>query len=270
MRSLFNRLKQWNRDSERSSPATPVAAKAVSKRISYLHTRRATVSHRHLEQNHVISALHQDAFTDAYKILRTQVLQRLRRNGMRTLAVTSPGPHEGKTLTAINLAISIATEINYTVLLVDADMRRPGVHTHLGLEARQGLRDYLRSDIPLSKLLVHPTGISGLVVLPSGKPHPRSAELLGSPKMTHLVKDLKTRYASRIVIFDLPPLLSTADALAFLPYVDATLLVLEEGKTRMQDARRAAGLLRQTNLIGTVINKSHVVEDTYYGYAHGD
>jgi capsular exopolysaccharide synthesis family protein len=183
------------------------------------------------------------------------VLQRLRENKWNVLAVTSPGLNEGKTLTAINLAVSLAMEVNYTVLLVDADLRHPNVHTYFGLEPEFGLSDYLLSDKPLQELLVHP-GIQGLVVLPGGKPLTNSSEMLNSPKMSRLVEELKTRYPSRIVLFDLPPLLATADAMAFAPYVDAALLVVEEGITSIQDAQHATELLKDTHLIGAVLNKS--------------
>lgn len=224
--------------------------------IAYTQTRHAEVSSEFLREKRVIAGYDSDTFTDAYKILRTQVFQRLRDNNWNVLAVTSPGLNEGKTLTAINLAISLAMEVNYTVLLVDADLRHPNVHTYFGLEPEYGLSDYLVSDKPLQELLVHPAGIQGLVILPGGKPLTNSAEMLNSPKMSRLVEELKTRYPSRIVLFDLPPLLATADAIAFAPYVDAALLVLEEGKTSMQDAKHAAELLKDTHLIGAVLNKS--------------
>lgn len=231
-----------------------VATTAPSQ-IVYTQTRHAEVSNEFLRGKRIISGSDPDSFSDAYRILRTQVLQRLRENKWNVLAVTSPGPNEGKTLTAINLAISLAMEVNYTVLLVDADLRHPNVHTYFGLEPEFGLSDYLLSDKPLQEILVHP-GIQGLVVLPGGKPLSNSSEMLGSPKMSRLVEELKTRYPSRIVLFDLPPLLATADAMAFAPYVDAALLVLEEGKTSTEDAKYAMELLKDTHLIGAVLNKS--------------
>ncbi|MHB1140970.1 MAG: CpsD/CapB family tyrosine-protein kinase [Sulfuricaulis sp.] len=231
------------------------ASATAPSQIVYTQTRHAEVSNELLRGRRVISGLDPDSFSDAYRILRTQVLQRLRENKWNVLAVTSPGLNEGKTLTAINLAISLAMEVNYTVLLVDADLRHPNVHTYFGLEPEFGLSDYLLSDKPIEELLVHP-GIQGLVVLPGGKPLTNSSEMLSSPKMSRLVEELKTRYPSRIVLFDLPPLLATADAIAFAPYVDAALLVLEEGKTSTQDAQYATELLKDTHLIGAVLNKS--------------
>lgn len=227
-----------------------------SEPLTYSQTRTVDADINVLKERRVISGLEQNAFTDAYKILRTQVLQRLRENGWNSLAVTSPGENEGKTLTAINLAISLAMEVDYTVLLVDADLRHPSVHAYFGLEAEYGLSDYLTSNKPLSELLIHPAQAPGFVILPGGKPLINSSEMLSSPKMVRLVEELKARYPSRIILFDLPPLLSAADALAFSPYVDAALLVLEEGKTQTQDIQHAVGLLQGTTLIGTVLNKS--------------
>lgn len=226
--------------------------------LTYTQTRTISVVKNILQEKRIITGFEQNAFTDAYKILRTQVFQRLREKGWNSLAVTSPGAHEGKTLVAINLAISLAMEVNYTVLLVDADLRRPSVHDCLGIQAEYGLSDYLTADKPLSELLIHPEGIAGLVVLPGGRPLSNSAEMLNSQKMARLVQELKARYPSRIILFDLPPLLSAADALAFSPYVDAALLVIEDGKTQMEDVRHAVGLLQGTNVIGTVLNKSWV------------
>ncbi len=227
----------------------------------YTRTRTEEVPVNFLRDMRVITAVESGGFTDAYGILRTQVLQRLREKQWNALAVTSPGISEGKTLTAINLAISLAREVDYTVLLVDADLRNPGVHAYFGIHPERGLSDYLLDDVPLAELLIHPSGIGRFVILPGGRPLEHSSEMLNSPKMAHLVDELKTRYSSRIVLFDLPPLLSTADALAFSPYVDAALLVVEENRTPAPEIERATKLLAQnTNLIGTVLNKAHTIK----------
>lgn len=226
--------------------------------IMYTHTRTEEVPLSFLREMRVITGLESSEFADSYKILRTQVLQRLRENHWNALAVTSPVSGEGKTLTAVNLAISLAREVDYTVLLVDANLRNPSVHTYFGINPERGLSDYLTSDVPLSELLIHPSGIGSFVILPGGGPLEHSSEMLNSPKMARLVEELKTRYSSRIVLFDLPPLLSAADALAFSPYVDAALLVVEEGGATAHDIERTTELLLQnTRLIGTVLNKSH-------------
>ena len=225
--------------------------------ISYTQTRTTKISNGLLRNHRIIAGMPDSDFADSYKILRTQVLQRLSENKWNVLAVTSPGEDEGKTLTAINLATSLAMEVSYTVLLVDANLRHPSIHEHFGLPAGKGLSDYLLDDVPLPELLVHAENMAHVVVLPAGRPVQNSAELLNSPKMVQLVNELKNRYPHRIVLFDLPPVLSAADALAFSPYVDAALLVLEEGKTTQDDARRAVELLECTNVLGTVLNKAN-------------
>jgi protein-tyrosine kinase len=228
----------------------------ISAPLRYTHTRIVNIEKNFLQERRIISGLEKSEFTNAYKILRTQVFQRLRENGWNSLAVTSPGLNEGKTLTAINLAISLAMEVNYTVLLVDADLRHPRVHSYFGIDAEYGLSDYLTADKPLSELLIHPEEIPGFVILPGGKPLANSAEMLNSPKMVRLVEELKTRYPSRIILFDLPPLLGAADTLAFSPHVDAALLVIADGKTKAEDVKRAMSLLQGTSVIGAVLNKS--------------
>ena len=241
---------------------TAPAARSEAEPIVYTQTRTVDVASRLLREKRIITEFEPGLFTDAYKILGTQVLQRLREKGWNSLAITSPGENEGKTLTAINLAISLSMEVEHTVLLVDADLRHPRVHEYFGMRPTSGLSDYLTADAPLEQMLLHP-GIGGFVILPGGKPLRNSSEMLGASKMAQLVQELKTRYPERIVLFDLPPLLSVADALAFSPYVDAALLVVEEGKTSRDDVVRAAELLSGTNLLGTVLNKSgELTEET--------
>ena len=211
-----------------------------------------------LRDNRIVTGLEPGPFTESYNLLRTQVLQRARENNWSTFAVTSPGPGEGKTLTAINLAISIAKEVDYTVLLVDANLRQPWMLEYFGISHRKGLSDYLTGDASIAELLLQPKQVPHLVILPGGQPLTNSAEMLNSPKMSRLVEEMKSRYRSRVIIFDLPPVLTSADALAFSPYVDAALLVVEEGITQKQDVEHALDLLQSVNIIGTVLNKAEV------------
>jgi len=224
--------------------------------IIYSRTRSLDVPLSVLRQRRVMAAYDKGPFVDAFKILRTQVMRRLRENGWNVLGITSPGDGEGKTLTAVNLAISLGMETAQTVLLVDANLRNPTIHEVFGLEDCPGLADYLLDDTPIENLLVHP-GIGRLVLLPGGRTVQNSAELLTSHKMLALVEEFKHRYPSRIVIFDLPPLLQTADVLAFSPYTDALLLVVEEGKTSADDVQRALSLVKDSRpILGTVLNKA--------------
>jgi capsular exopolysaccharide synthesis family protein len=227
--------------------------------IKYTRTRTVTVSAETLRDHRIVAGFDSGAYKDSYKILCTQIVQRLRDNGWNALAVTSPGSREGKTLTAINLAISLGREVDQTVLLVDADLRTPRIHRYFGLPPGPGLSDFLVANTPLQDILVHP-GLGRFVVLPGGKPILNSSEMLGSQKMMALVQELKNRYPSRIVVFDLPPVLSAADALAFSPYVDAAVMVVEEGGSDRDEVQRAAEMLSSTRLIGTILNKSRQAE----------
>lgn len=257
IKAALERAQQERQQSASNPVSYPSQADQTgTERISYSQTRTLKVTAHMLAENRIISGSSSAEFAEAYKILRTQVLQRLSENNWNALAITSPGEQEGKTLTAINLAISLAMEVSYTVLLVDANLRHPSIHDYFGLRPERGLSDYLTGDVPLQDILIHPEGIGHCVILPGGKPLANSSELLNSPKMAQLVEELKARYPSRIVVFDLPPLLTASDTLAFTPYVDAALLVLEEGKTKVQDLERASELLKGTNLLGTVLNKS--------------
>lgn len=224
--------------------------------IVYTHTRSLDIPLSVLRTRRVMAAYDKGPFVDAFKILRTQVMHRLRENDWNMLGVTSPGHGEGKTLTAVNLAISLAMETTQTVLLVDANLRNPSIHEVFGLRDCPGLVDYLLDDTAVEDLLVHP-GIGRFVLLPGGRAVSNSTEILTSPKMLALVEELKHRYPSRVVIFDLPPLLHTADVLAFSPYTDALLLVVEEGKTTAEEVQRALSLVKNSRpVLGTVLNKA--------------
>ncbi len=230
--------------------------------IEYTQTRTVTLSPKTLRANRVIRAPEQNGYSDAYKVLRTQVLHRMRERGANTLAITSPGAGEGKSLTALNLALSLALEVDKTVLLVDADMRNPTLNRLLGLGDVRGLSDYLTDGVPLNELLIHP-GIPRLVVLPAGKRILNSSEMLSSQRMIKLVQEMKTRYPSRYVMFDLPPMLNVADATVFIPHVEAAIMVVEEGKTPTHAASNAAELIETDKLIGTVLNKVPEMQSVY-------
>jgi protein-tyrosine kinase len=208
-----------------------------------------------LVQHRVLNPSYADDITDAYRILRTQVLRHLRESGHSLLAVTSPGIGEGKSLTAINLAMSLILNPENRVLLVDCNLRRPQLHNLLGVNAGPGLSDYLTYDMSLNRLVVSAPG-HRLAFLPAGRPIHNSAEMLASQKMRALLRILKNEERGRFVIFDLPAVLPFADMLAFAPLVEAVLLVVEEGKTQVESIVRAGELLANANLIGTVLNKS--------------
>ncbi len=137
----------------------------VAAEIEYTQSRTVTLSSKHLEKNHVLTPQTDKVIVNAYKVLRTRVLQQMQQNEWTTLAVTSPRPDEGKTLTAINLSISMALKLDYTVLLVDLDFRNPSIHDRFGFQPEYGLNDYLAGRVQLDKVFVNP-GIKRLLLLP--------------------------------------------------------------------------------------------------------
>ena len=230
--------------------------------ITYTNTRTISMPVHELREKRIITE-QQNSISDAYRILRTQVLLRLNEKKWNTLAITSPGNGAGKSLTAINLAISLAREVDNTVLLIDANLRSPKLDKYFEFNSNYGLSDYLLEDKPLGDMLVHPEGIPRFVMLPAGRAIANSSEMLSSPKMQRLVEEVKHRYPSRIVIFDLPPMLESSDTLAFIPNVDATLMVIEEGKTLEAELRQAFELMQGNEVIGTVLNKAYTQDRDY-------
>lgn len=249
----------FDRSSDRERP---IQDGRTSASIIYTQTRVIDVRPDVFRRNRLIMPVDTGPAMSAYRQMRTQLLLLMRKNGWKSLGITSPNTSEGKTLTAVNLAISAAMDVNHTVLLADLDLRRPAVHRRFGLESGIGLSDYLAGARDLPGLLFNP-GLSRLVILPGGTPMENSSEMLCSPRMAHLADELKTRYASRIVLFDLPPLLATDDVLAFSPYLDAVLLVAEEGRTKKKELDLAASLLGDVPVIGPVVNKSKVKVRVY-------
>jgi protein-tyrosine kinase len=230
--------------------------------IHYTYTRKVAVDMDLLRRNRLIVAGRDETLWEAYKLLRTHILQRTKPEGRNTLMVTGPLPNEGKTLTTINLAIAISQNVGQTVLLVDGDLRHPSMHRYLDLPSGPGLIDYLTSGYPISESLVHPEGLANLVVLPAGNPTSHPTELLNSPLMVDLVRELKHFYPDRYVLFDLPPLIY-ADPLAFAPLVDGIILVVAAGGTPREEIIRAQELLKEYPLLGFVLNKANTLNLSY-------
>jgi protein-tyrosine kinase len=226
------------------------------------------VSQDSLVEKRIVAGQHRMEGADAFRMLRTQVIQRLAVRNASTLAITSAGVGAGKTLIAANLAVALSHFADYTVLLVDVDLRRPAVHTCFGLPRTRGLSDYLLDDVPVGECLITP-GLERLSILPCGTKSIPTSDALSWPQMAKLVAKLKNEYPRRIVLYDLPPLLVTDDALLFLKQVEACLLVVEQAVTRKEDIERCLQLLDDVDLIGTVLNKVRSPRDGYgYGYGH--
>lgn len=247
------RIEPTKAENSVSQAEDPLAAPIES--ISYSQTKVVNVPNHQLERKRIIAGFYNNPQSAVFRMLRTQVLKKMRSNRWQTLAVTSPTSGEGKSVVAANLAMAIAMELNQTVLLVDMDLRNPSISNYFGLNAQLGLKDYLSGDLKLSEVLINP-GIKRLVILPGVGRAEDSAELLSSPKMASLVADIKSQYDSRVIIFDVPPVLQTDDVSLAASYFDSTLLVLEDGKNTESNITKSLQMLEGSHLLGTVVNKS--------------
>jgi Mrp family chromosome partitioning ATPase len=245
-----------------SRPGVPPRVAAVDDdlpepaQIVRARTRSVPVDEATLSSNLVLLPGAGDGPAQSYKMLRTRVMRLLRDHQYRSLAVVSPAAEDGRTLTAINLAVTLSEDPDHTVLLVDMDLRQPSIHRYFGLKPDLGVADCLRNSRDVADVLVRPEPYPKLVLLPGVKSERQSSELLSGAKARQMTTELRERYENRIVIYDLPPLLATDDTIAFLPCVEAALLVVCEGHTRREDVARGLELLGGTPLVGTVLNGS--------------
>ena len=241
------------------APAAPAApadggGALTAGNIEYRQTKVVHLDPSHLEKNRIISFSKTDERTVSFDRLRTVIMRTMKDNGWRTLAVTSPTASCGKTTVSLNLALSIAHQTEQTVLLADFDLRDPNISEYLGLPESPSLVDYLSDQVSLPEVFVNP-GIPRLTLLPNHKAILNSAETMMTSKMHNMVNEIRNRYDTRLVIFDLPPMLTTDDALAFLPQVDCVLVVLASGQSTKSQVKETMTLLQNTNIVGTVLNK---------------
>lgn len=184
------------------------------------------------------------------------------------IMVTSALPGEGKSFSAINLAISIAMELDRTVLLVDADVAKPSLPKYLGFQAEHGLLDVLRDDKRDLSSVILRTNIEKLSILPAGKSHARGTELLASDAMDRLIADVANRYSDRLVLFDSPPILATSEANVLASHMGQIVMVVESEKTPKSALREALSRIEGTcDVVSIVLNKSATpTAGDYYGY----
>ncbi len=230
------------------------AARDGSGRISFSHTRVLSVSGDVLRRNKIVAMEGESGIADQFKLLRTHLFHRTRPSGLNTIQITGFNTGEGKSLVAVNLAISIARDARQTTLLVDLDLRNPSVHKLLGMgEDLPGLKSYFLDGAQLEDIFVSP-GIEKLSILPAGGRIAHSTELIGSPTMEALVKELKERYPDRYVIFDTPPITECPDPLVFSEYVDGLILVARSDFTTSDSVRAAMDLVPRQKVLGIVLN----------------
>ena len=243
-------------DVEKAKPSATPPANMLPAKIVYTRTRIFQSSPEVLERNRIIRPSSPEPAAAAYRMLRTQVLQRMMANDWRSVAVFSPRSTDGKTTTAVNLALHLASDRQHTVLLVDFDFRRPSLAAKLGLTPEVGADDLLCGNAPIEDCLYHPDGFDRLVVLPARSTLVQSSEALVGPQARRVVDELHARYPDRLIVYDLPPVLEADDALAFAPLVECGLVVAAEGRTARGDLVRTIELLHKTPLVGTVLNRA--------------
>ena len=230
------------------------------------------------ERGYLIDNGTRKSIKDEFRQIKRKLLNNAFGNASKTLhhsnliMVSSAKPNEGKTFVAINLALSIALEQDKTVLLIDADVLRPSVVRELGVEEKPGLIEYLLGKSEKVSDIIYNTDIDKLKLIPAGKPHHLSNELLASEKMATLANELANRYPDRIVIFDCPPLIGVTETLVLASLMGQAVIVVEESKSSIADIQAATRHLNEDLALGLVLNKairSHKDLYGYYGYGYG-
>ena len=249
------------RGSQAGKPARPPVAVATAPPGQIVATER-----HHLEAMRIVAYDAADPRSTHYDMLRTQVLQRMEGASFQTIAVTSPRLGCGKTVTSINLALSMARQSEQTVLLVDLDLRKPQVARYLGLAPSAGIHDIVSGKCELSQAMLVPDLCSGrLAILAAPGPVASPTEHLVSAAMKTALARLKQQAGCQIILFDLPPMLSSDDFLAFLPQADCALLVAASGESTVQDIAECERLIDPEKFLGCVLNK---VRETEAGYRY--
>jgi protein-tyrosine kinase len=219
----------------------------------------------HLESHRIIAHDVRDQRSKSFDILRTQILRTMDTSHWQMLAVTSPTPGCGKTLTSINLALSIARQSDRAVLLVDLDLQKPQVAATLGLSCSTGVLSVVEGNARLQDALIAARiGGARIAVLPTEQAVTGSSEWMTSAGMRAMLQAIRREFQSWTVILDMPPVLTGADVIAVLPQIDCTVLVAAAGKSQRSDIEEAARHLASADIVRVVLNK--VPEDVtrYY------
>jgi protein-tyrosine kinase len=220
-------------------------------------------------KTHPLVALEKDSqAAEQYKILREQLKSLRAEAGSRSIAVTSPLKHEGKTMVAVNLAVALALGSEEHVLLIDGDLRDPEIHRYFDIHSEPGLADYLTSNSNgrLSSY-IRPTSIPGLQILPAGIHSEVAPELLAKERMSRLLKEIQAAFPHGQVIIDTPPVLPTSDPLVLSREVAGVIMVVRAGRTRREYVQKAVEILNSPKLLGIVLNGTqHDISYKHYRY----
>lgn len=198
---------------------------------------------------------------EAFRKLKTQIFLHPG-SSLRTVLVTSAAPREGKTLVAVNLAVAISKEIHSNAILVDGDLRRPGIHLGKSQSAK-GLSNYLSDGIPLSEILVN-SGIEKLRIILAGSSTRKSSELIRSRKMGEFLESLKEFGDNTYIIIDSPPIMATPDPSLLSKMVDGIILVVRAGYTSRESVQSAIKSIDRQKIIGVVFNQIDIKPSTYF------
>jgi protein-tyrosine kinase len=220
--------------------------------------------------NYPIVALEKDSpAAEQYKILREQIKRLRTESGIRTFSVTSPVKRDGKTTIAVNLAAVLALDYEEKVLLIDGDLRAPGVHRYFNVNSSPGLADYLGSSSSKGiKSYVQETFLSSLRILPAGKPSDLASELLAKEKMKHVMEEIWNEFPGHQIIIDSPPVLSTPDPMVLARQVDGVLMVVRAGRTPRDFLMKALQSMNSSKVMGIVLNGADLgIASKYYYYS---
>ncbi len=210
-----------------------------------------------LERNRIVAHSGGNPLSMGFNLLRTTVSQAMTERRMKTVLVTSPTAGCGKTVTSINLAMSMARQTQGNTILADLDFRRPWIANYLGLSVNADIHAVLKGQTPLEEVLFS-VDVSGpkLLFLPARSPIAHPAETLTSVDMRNLITRLKAIAQQSFVIFDMPPMLFADDVIAFLPQADAVLLVIASGQTTAQEVENCKRMIPEEKFLGLVLAKS--------------
>jgi exopolysaccharide/PEP-CTERM locus tyrosine autokinase len=255
--------------------ALPPGHGADTDAAAALSSRRVELNLAMLESTGIVTPnAPRSHIADEYRVIKRPLISNAMGRGAAALnhgnliMVTSAMSGEGKSFTSVNLAMSIAAELDHTVMLVDADVARPSILRMLGLPAGPGLLDLLEGKAEMADVLMR-TNIDKLTILPSGTPHARATELLASDAMRSLLDDVSKRYPDRIVIFDSPPLILTTEARVLATQMGQVVLVVQADKTLQADVQQALATIESCPVKMMLLNKVRADSKGTYGYGYG-
>jgi len=262
-------------EANNSLPQAVPAKAAAAPAGTMASSRRVELNLAMLESTGIVTPnAPRSQIADEFRVIKRPLISNAMGRGAAALAhgnlimITSAMAGEGKSFTSVNLAMSIAAELDHTVMLVDADVARPSILRMLGLPDGPGLLDLLEGKAEVADVLMK-TNIDKLTVLPSGTPHARATELLASDAMRLLLDDISKRYPDRIVIFDSPPLMLTTEARVLATHMGQVVMVVQADKTLQADVQHALATIESCPVKMMLLNRMRADSLGSYGYRYG-